>query len=91
MGSKPEVDFVIRPGQELTAEHYEPLIEAIYQKNPTAVSNLLGQGLDLSPPGGRANAMLALAMLRDHDPGKYVINPLLAVSDTRAQPRVLHI
>jgi hypothetical protein len=75
MKSGIEMEFVIRPLQELTAVHYESVIEAIYLKNPTTLSTLLGQGLDLSPTflcGGRTNAMLALAMLRDHDHDGYV-------------------
>ena len=70
-----EMSFVVRPMQEPTAEHYHSLVEALLQKNPTTLSILLGQGLDLSltvPGGGHTSALVALAMLRDHDHDDYM-------------------
>ena len=70
-----EMSFVIRHMQEPTAEQYHSMVEALRQKNPTTLSILLGQGLDLSlsvPGGGHTSALVALAMLRDHDHDDYV-------------------
>ena len=71
-----ETYFIVRPMQYPTATHYRQLIAALYQKNAVELSDILSQGLDLSlivPDGGHTSALVALAILRDHDSEDYTV------------------
>ena len=71
-----ETYFIVRPMQYPTATHYRQLIVALDQKNAVELSDILSHRLDLSltvPDGGHTSALLALAILRDHDPEDYTV------------------
>ena len=71
-----EISFVIHSLQHPTVEDYQTLAAILLQKNPTMLSLQLGRSLDLSRAfigGGHASALVALAMLRDHDNDDYLI------------------
>ena len=71
-----ETHFIVRPMQYPTATHYRQLIAALYQKNAVELSDILSQGLDLSlivPDGGHTSALVALAMIQDHDSEDYTM------------------
>ena len=51
-----------------TAEQYQSLVTALYEKDVVELCYLLGQGLDLTwpfPDSGHISTLLALAMFRD--------------------------
>ena len=57
-----------------TAEHYQSLVTALYEKDVVELCHLLGQGLDLTwltPDGGHTSTLLALAIFRDNDTDAY--------------------
>ena len=76
LANRLETHFIVRPMQYPTAAHYRQLIAALYQKNAVELSGILSQGLDLSlivPDGGHTSALVALAMIQDHDSKDYTV------------------
>ena len=72
-----------------TAEQYQSLVTALYEKDVVEFCYLLGQGLDLTwpfPDSGHISTLVALAIFRDNDSGAYAYQ---ATKDLRfSQPGV---
>ena len=69
-----EICYLLQALQVPTAEHYQSLVTALYEKDVVELCHLLGQGLDLTwltPDGGHTGALLALAIFRDNDTDAY--------------------
>ena len=69
-----EICYLVQNLQVPTAEHYQSLVTALYEKDVVELCHLLGQGLDLTwstPDGGHTSALLALAIFRDNDTDTY--------------------
>ena len=70
-----EICYLVQTLQVPTAEHYQSLVTALYEKDVVELCYLLGQGLDLTwltPDGGHTSTLLALAIFRDNDTEAYV-------------------
>jgi hypothetical protein len=69
-----ELCFLVQTVQVPTAEQYQSLVTALYEKDVVELCYLLGQGLDLTwpfPDSGHISTLVALAMFRDNDNGAY--------------------
>ena len=69
-----EICYLVQTLQVPTAEHYQSLVTALYEKDVVELCYLLGQGLDLTwltPDGGHTSTLLALAIFRDNDTDAY--------------------
>ena len=69
-----EICYLVQNLQVPTAEHYQSLVTALYEKDVVELCHLLGQGLDLTwltPDGGHTSTLLALAIFRDNDTDAY--------------------
>ena len=69
-----ELCYLVQTMQVPTAEQYQSLVTALYEKNVVELCYLLGQGLDLTwptPDSGHISTLVALAILRDNDNGAY--------------------
>ena len=65
-----EVCYLVQKLQYPTAEHYQSLMIALYEKDVIELLHLLGQGIDLTwnvPDGGHTSSLLTLAIFRDND------------------------
>ena len=70
-----EICYLVQTLQVPTAEHYQSLVTALYEKDVVELCYLLGKGLDLTwltPDGGHTSTLLALAIFRDNDTDAYV-------------------
>ena len=69
-----EVCYLVQKLQYPTAEHYQTLMTALYEKDVIELLYLLGQGIDLTwsvPDGGHTSSLLTLAIFRDNDSDTY--------------------
>lgn len=68
-----ELCFLVQTVQVPTAEQYQSLVTALYEKDVVELCYLFGQGLDLTwfPDSGHISTLVALAMFRDNDNGAY--------------------
>ena len=69
-----EVCYLVQKLQYPTAEHYQSLMTALYEKDVIELLHLLGQGIDLTwsvPDGGHTSSLLTLAIFRDNDSDTY--------------------
>ena len=69
-----EVCYLVQNLQYPTAEHYQSLMTALYEKDVVELFHLLSQGIDLSwcvPDGGHTSSLLTLAIFRDNDNDAY--------------------
>ena len=70
-----EICYLVQNLQFPTAEHYQSLVTALYEKDVVELCHPLGQGIDLTwrvPDGGHTSTLLALAIFRDNDIDAYV-------------------
>ena len=68
------VCYLVQKLQYPTAEHYQTLMTALYEKDVIDLLYLLGQGIDLTwsvPDGGHTSSLLTLAIFRDNDSDTY--------------------
>ena len=71
-----ELCYRVQTVQVPTAEQYQSLVTALYEKDVVELCYLLGQGLDLMwsfPDSGHISTLVALAIFRDNDNGAYDI------------------
>ena len=69
-----EICYLVPQLQVPTAEQYQSLVTAIYEKDVVELCHLLSEGLDLTwltPDGGHTSMLVALAIFRDHDTDAY--------------------
>ena len=69
-----ELCYLVQTVQVPTAEQYQSLVTALYEKDVVELCYLLGQGLDLTwpfPDSGHISTLVALAIFRDNDNGAY--------------------
>jgi len=65
-----EICYLVQKLQYPTAEHYQTIMTAVYEKDVIELLYLLGQGIDLtwnSPDGGDTSSLLTMAIFRDND------------------------
>ena len=77
-----EICYLVQALQVPTAEHYQSLVTALYEKDVVELCHLLGQGLDLTwltPDGGHTSTLLlqyfeimTLTRMRTRLPKTYV-------------------
>ena len=69
-----EICYLVQKLQYPTAEHYQTLMTAVYEKDAIELLYLLGQGIDLTwngPDGGDTSLLLTLAIFRHSDTYKF--------------------
>ena len=69
-----EICYLVQTMNAPTAEHYQSLVTALYEKDVVELCHLLGKGLDLTwltPDGGHTSTLVALAIFRDNDTDAY--------------------
>jgi len=69
-----EVCYLVQKLQYPTAEHYQTLMTALYEKDVIDLLYLLSQRIDLTwcvPDGGHTSSLLTLAIFRDNDSDAY--------------------
>ena len=65
-----EICYLVQKLQYPTAEHYQTIMTAVYEKDVIELLYLLGQGIDLTwngPDGGDTSSLLTMAIFRDND------------------------
>ena len=69
-----EICYLVQKLQYPTAEHYQTIMTAVYEKDVIELLYLLGQGIDLTwngPDGGDTSSLLTMAIFRDNDSDTY--------------------